>query len=297
MCLLVALLCSLQCVSDVGCPSASAQSVGKLFVEDIGHSAEGTGGIDPVHDDATVSAYIVSVGLTSSEVIPDVLQGGINTGHPSADYTDYLAGDERYDWCAGYALYRYTLEVNGVEEFKIPQWKRSLRRYCSTQTKSRNGVDGKAKHGAEWQADNSNWRTIFDIGFIPQFQGAKSWFVDFQDREIADLCSLVEWGDDLSRNRLLVSESRYGDLFTLNQSLGIGYDVKGGDDPTVLIDDKSTTVHSLSINLDDRASYFLTGIDLSEWLRQVLAVNCGADKEHNDDQTAQPHRVTHARVD
>jgi hypothetical protein len=41
------------------------------------------------------------------------------------------------DWCAGSALYRYTLEVNGMKEFEIPQRERALRRYCASEAKLR----------------------------------------------------------------------------------------------------------------------------------------------------------------
>jgi len=98
-------LCLFQSTTDIGCPSASAQSVGQLFVDDIDNIANGDSGINPVGNGFNVDSGVTHLNIVSRQVTPDVLQGSIDASHPSADNTDYLATDERYDWCAGYALY------------------------------------------------------------------------------------------------------------------------------------------------------------------------------------------------
>jgi hypothetical protein len=278
---LVFTFCLFQGISGIGCPRAGAQTVSQLNIQNVDYIGEiGTGG-NPTYCEPT--------SRPSCDARSEFSQCRADASQFSADDTDNLASDERYDWCAGYALYRYTLEVNGVEEFQIPQWERALRRYCTEQAKARYyGTNRYGKEGTERQSDDSDWRTIFDIDFISQIQSRQFGFVNFQDRKVSEACGIVDWRHYFGGKRFEMSKYGYGDIFTLSQGLLISHNVQGSNDPAIGTNDKSRTVHSAGINLNYRGAEASARLDLSEWLREVLAINCGGYTEQ-DEQTAQPH--------
>lgn len=279
----VGLLCLLQGVFGIGCASARAQAVSQLRIQGVDKSGKAASQTEA----ATASEFNTRM----FEGYSLLAESCINSSKLGADNTDYLAGDERYDWCAGYALYRYTLEVNGVKESQITQWERSLRRYCAAQAKSGDGIAANGEHGAEGKAYDGDWGAVLNIDFASQLQGWKFSFVDFQDHKVANTCQIIKWRGYLGGNGMRMPEYGYEDIFTGRQLVRISSNMQGSDDPSIWINNKAGSMHRLGINSDDRGFDFPTGFNLSKWLLQVLAIDCGTGKEQNE-QTAQPHRAT-----
>jgi len=276
-----------QSISGIGCASASAQAISQLFVQSFDQTR------DTLTDISTAQLNTrLGAGCSLSKTILGVFKPLTDASQTNADDADYLASDERYDWCSGYALYRYTLEVNGVKELQVPQWERSLRRYCASEAEGRNRLDGYAEDSTERQPYDDDWGTIFDVDILSQFQRRHVGLFNFQDDEIPKACDIIKWGNYLSLNWARMAEQGYREVLTLNQGYWIGYNVQGSHDPTVRIDDEPSAMHSVSVNLDHRVLNFPTSVDLGKWLREVLAENCGAQKE--DTKSAQPHRDTPA---
>jgi hypothetical protein len=181
------------------------------------------------------------------------------------------------------------LEVNGVKEFQLSQWERSLRSYCSSETERGDGIDRDTKDGTEWHSYYGDGSAIFDVDFIPQLQSGQIGFVNFQERNIP-ICKLIKIGDYLGRDRARMPTQGYSDALTLSMSFWIGYDVQRSHDPSIRIDDKSATAHRVGINLNYRLLDFPANIELRRWFRD-LAINCRARKEENKS-TVQPHGPT-----
>jgi hypothetical protein len=149
--------CSLQNVCGVGRPCARAQTVSQLGVQNINSVQRELAGIaDSAHENPARS--------TSVQILTQQQQGSINSSQFGADDADYPPTDERDDWCSGYALYRDSLEINGMPIIQTSQWERDLRSYCSGQTEFRYLSWFGLKYGAERKSDYSDWRSIFNDG-------------------------------------------------------------------------------------------------------------------------------------
>src|ERR1035438_9719940 len=284
--LFIGALCLIQGNSDIGCPSARAQTVGELVVQHIDNRSERRSKSELIPfcpDDLNVA--------TSTCIFPKVVKGWPDSGEFGANDSYYLAGLEQDYWCSGYALYRYTLEVNNLSKLKIPECERSLRRYRASQAKRWNGVTGCSECGAEWQSDDGDWGTFFDIDLIAKNQGGEVLFGDFKNRKISESCQIIKWGDNLGWNLGWMSEQGYGDASTANQRVRVGYNVQGSYDPAVRINDKPSATHRPSRNFNHRTFELSAGLDLGKWLRDVLAIKCGAGSQH-DKNVAQPHEAT-----
>ena len=86
----------LQGIDGIGRPGTRAQSVSQLGVEHVDYCL-GRG-------DSGESANLQRAVLRR-ESLPGKVQGLTNSSQFRADDTDYLSSNQRYDWCAGYALY------------------------------------------------------------------------------------------------------------------------------------------------------------------------------------------------
>jgi hypothetical protein len=268
---IVIALCSLQGICDIGNAGAGAQSVRELIIQDIDNGSERIRYTEPM-----VSACTDLNVVSSASGLSHAVEGRADSGELGTDNSDYLASDERYDWCSGYALYRYTLEVNGVEEVQTSQWERTLRSYCASEAKSKGR---RSTDSTERQTNNGNWRAIFDSPFASQAESRQFVFVDFQNREIAGACKPIHWGRYFGGYG--VSVSRYADhnVPILRQGISIGYDVERSDDPTVGTNNKSSSVHGLGVDLDYGLFEASAGFDMGKWQWESLTPNCGASKE------------------
>src|ERR1700724_3980695 len=123
---LVIMLCFLQSFGNIGCSSARAQAVSQLSVQNGNYLIHFRAGLK------TGNNYPSSTSIENGSV--KGCQGTTDACQSRADYTYNFSSFVRNDWCSAYALYRYTLKKNGTKEFQIPEWERSLRRYCSRET-------------------------------------------------------------------------------------------------------------------------------------------------------------------
>jgi len=87
-----------------------------------------------------------------------------------------------------------------------------------------------------------------------------------RNHEIPKTCDRVKWGYYPGGNALLAPEHGYGygEVFTLSQGYRIGYNVQGGDNPTIGGNDKFRA----AVNLDYRGAEVSTRLDLRQWLRR-----------------------------
>lgn len=118
---MVSTLCFFQGIGSIVCPRAGAEPIGQLFIEHGDNITHGLRSVNAILNVLKKDSCVSLRNGTAIEIIRDLLQSRTNTRQFGADDSDNLAGDQRYDWCAGYALYRYTLEVNGVKEVQIPE--------------------------------------------------------------------------------------------------------------------------------------------------------------------------------
>src|ERR1035437_7361175 len=136
-------LCLFQSISGISSASASSQTIGQLTVQNIDNLI--------LLNSRNIAAKGEILSESGNELVVEIGQGTPNAGHAGVNNSDYLTRVERNDLCAGYALYRYTLEVNGIEMNPLPQWERRLRRYCSGETKLGDAIEGDifGKHSAQ----------------------------------------------------------------------------------------------------------------------------------------------------
>ena len=282
---LVVALGIIQGNSGVGYPGGRTQSIGQLGVKNSDDLIDLGPRFESADSDPRTESAI-------DDAVMKVTQCGADARKFGVDNANYLAGIEQYDWCAGYAFYRYTLEINGVKVSEIAQWERALRRYRSHQTKLRYGdlsrVPGENR--TEWESDYSDWRADFDFVITSELQFRKDTSLNLENRKILEARLSVDGRDDFSiyRSPAANDDAR---IPVPSETLLIGNDMKSSNDPAIASHDKSSPGSLVCSDLDDGIRKSLTCFDVGEWMRSVLAIRCNAKNRQNSD-AMQPHEAT-----
>jgi hypothetical protein len=272
----------LQCYGCVRYSRAGAQSISQLIVQDVND------GSNRRCNAKLVAICTEDLNVSSSRSIrPQSIEGLSNSSEFGTDDANYLSADERYDWCAGYALYRHTLEVNGVQKPQVAEWERSLRRYCTAKTEARDTGEVRWKGGAQGEPYNGDWRAIFDIDFIAQFQSRRVGYFNLENGKVAKSCKVIEFGYNFARKGFWVPNHGYSDVSIPSQGSLISDDMQRSKNPSIVRDNESRAVRTVSIDPHYSDAGIFTYADLSEWVWDILA-NCEASKRKHD-QTTQPH--------
>jgi hypothetical protein len=263
-----------ESVFGIGSPGAAAQAIRQLRIQDIGNVESKLANVTDSFKGDSYRSTALAKGIL------DFGEGVANPGQFSANDPDYLSRIERNDWCAAYALYRYTLEVNGIEMLPLPDWERVLRCYCSEQTKLGEVGQLMWEGGGQRKTDHGNIGTYGSIILIPQLQTPQCTLINFQNSEVSSACKLVDWRDHFSWNTIRNSIESDREPPVLLKSPSIRDYVQGGNNPPIWIDNKATSMHIVGIDLNDSFRELATGFNASDWTR-ILSVKCGSgDSEH-----------------
>jgi hypothetical protein len=273
--------CFLQCIGYIGSTCASAQSISQLLIESDNDLVYFGSGLQAGNNKSTAS--------TCKDILVQLGQFPTESCHASIDNSDYFSRIEKNNWCSAYALYRYTLEVNGIDVVPVPNWERRLRRYCSSETEVWDGCNEKPgwEDSSQGQSDYRDWGADSSVIFIPKREAFQIAFVDLEDREIFRAVDDIQRRNNFGWDGLFSTLEANRGVPIRSHRLEIGHDVKCSHYIAIGVGDESSAMHDRCVNLHDRFGEQFTDSAVSEWFRGLLAMcrNRGDDYNNHSEAT------------
>ena|ERR1035437_3160132 len=115
----------------------------------------------------------------------------------------------------------------------------------------------------QWHTDNGNGRTDYGVILVPQFQRLQFGSINFKYSEIPRASQIIDWRDDLSRNLFAIPVQRNGDISVLGQCFRVYDNMERGNNPPIGIDDESSSMENVGINLNNRIGGLSARFDIA----------------------------------